>query len=59
MMDIQHDVFNISFSDFAREIVNSEAASAESLANLARLGRTNEGGFAGARCLFRKSEAFF
>lgn len=34
VMDIQRDVFNISFSNFAREIVNSEAASAESLSIL-------------------------
>jgi penicillin amidase len=31
VMDIQRDVFNISFSNFAREIVKSEAASAETL----------------------------
>jgi penicillin amidase len=29
--DIQHDIFNISFSNFAREIIKSEAASAETL----------------------------
>lgn len=34
VMDIQRDVFNISFSNFAREIINSEAASAESLSVL-------------------------
>jgi penicillin amidase len=31
MSDIQRDVFNISFSNFAREIIKSEAASAETL----------------------------
>ena len=31
VMDVQRDVFNISFSNFAREIVNAGAASEESL----------------------------
>lgn len=34
VMDVQRDVFNISYSNFAREIVRTEAASEESLKTL-------------------------